>query len=33
MDTEIQVGPTGRALLPLTVTKPPVLAEPRAQGA
>jgi radical SAM family uncharacterized protein len=27
MDTEIQVGPTGRKLLPLTVTKPPVLAE------
>jgi radical SAM family uncharacterized protein len=27
MNTEIQVGPTGRRLLPLTVTKPPVLAE------
>jgi hypothetical protein len=27
MNTEIQIGPTGRKLLPLAVTKPPVLAE------
>ena len=27
MDTEIQIGPTGRTLLPLTVNRPSVLAE------